>query len=99
MADFISKMVAETAFPGDRVFCAPAKMVICDHPPRTVFGGYTVEPLGLGGDWRMLVASLLIVRPRVYRWASDNGVCGWRLQDLLSNGMLPENWEEVTGES
>jgi hypothetical protein len=89
----ISSFVAKMTF-GERTLCGNSKMVFCEHPGRTLFGGVGMPNISniADGNWHMAIGSLIFVPLRVLSW--KKGICGWKLEDLLREGLVPELWKE-----
>lgn len=88
----ISPLIAKMTF-GGNTLCGNAKMVFCEHPQQTLFGGVAMPNISTKKDnWYMAVGSLIFVPLKILTW--KDGMCGWELSDLITGGMNIENWKE-----
>ena len=89
----ISPSISKMMF-GDDVLAGAAKMVFCEHPKQTLFGGHAKPNISkTDGEWHMAVGSLIFVPLKVFEW-SHTEVCGYSIEDLLRDGMKMHYWKE-----
>jgi hypothetical protein len=89
----ITPFIAKMTF-GEKTLCGASKMVFCEHPGRTVFGGIAMPNISsiTDGNWHMGVGSLIFVPQKILSW--KDGLCGWSIEDLMREGLTVENWKE-----
>lgn len=76
----------------DDALVGAGKMVFTDHTDRCLFGGVLLDKLGAaGGNWEMVAGTLIFVPMRRFVW--DEGLCGWSIEDLLTDGLEPKFWK------
>ena len=79
---------------GEDTLVGASKMVFCEHPRQTLFGGHAKPNItNTNGEWRMAVGSLIFVPLKTLVWA--DGMCGWSIEDILRDGMEKDLWKEA----
>ena len=90
----IPPMLAKQLVNDDDAMCGTGKIVTCNHPNHSLFGGIVREPMGdpKNQNWLMTVGTVIVVPCKHFVWADNSGMCGWSIEDILTQGMDQERY-------
>ena len=90
----ISPVLAKQLVADDDAMCSTGKIITCNHSDRTIFGGIVREPMGnpKNQNWMMTIGTVIVVPCRQFVWADSEGMCGWKIEDILIGGMDHERY-------